>query len=178
MGLKAGLDDLESRKISCVCRNRTPIPRSPAPSPVSVLTTLFRLINLMCCDTDKESNRNPGEVLIRLVFLLHKLYLVSVIPSSPFGVLASDQNSIHEEIMSKLRSGNACCHLVQSLVFRHAIQKYKYQDTGEWRRLHHEELYGLYFSQNTVKPGYNDVGSYDTPSIASDTLQYQLIPHS
>jgi hypothetical protein len=94
-------------------------------------------------------------------------------------VLASDQNSIHEEIMSKLKSGNACCHLVQSLVFRLVIQKYKYQHPGEWRKLHNEELYGLYFSQNTVKPGYttNDVGLYDTSSIASDTLQHQLISH-
>ena len=98
-------------------------------------------------------------------------------PSSPFGVLASNQNSIHEEIMSKLKWGNACCRLVQSLVFRFAIQRYKYQDTGEWRRLHHEEIYGLYFSQNTVNPGYNDIGLYDTPSIESDTLQYQLTPH-
>ena len=73
-------------------------------------------------------------------------------PRSPFGVLASNQNSIHEEIMSKLKSGNACCHLVQSLVFRFATPKYKHQDTGEWRRLHREELYGLYFSQNTVGP--------------------------
>jgi len=98
--------------------------------------------------------------------------------SSPFGVLASNQNSIQEEIMSKLKSENACCRLVHSHVFRFAIQRYKYQDTGEWRRLHHGDLYGLYFSQNTVKPGYNnDVGLYDTPSIASDTLQHQLIPH-
>jgi len=177
VSLTAGLDDLEIRKISCVCRNRTPIPRSLAPSPVTILTLLFRFINLMCFDTDKERDHNPGEELIHLFFLLHKLYLVSVMPSSPFGVLASNQNSIHEEIMSKLKSGNACCCLVRSLVFRFAIQRYKYQDTGEWRRLHHEELYGLYFSQNTVKPGYNDVGLYDTPSIASDTPQYQLIPH-
>jgi hypothetical protein len=86
-------------------------------------------------------------------------------PSSPFGVLASNQNSIHEEIKSKLKSGNTCCHFVQSLVFRLAIQKYKYQDTREWRKLHNEELYGLYFSQNTVGPGYNDVGLYDTSPI-------------
>jgi len=28
-----------------------------------------------------------------------------------------------------------------------------------------------------VEPGYNDTGLYDTSSIASNILQYQLIPH-
>jgi hypothetical protein len=32
-------------------------------------------------------------------------------------------------------------------------------------------------SLNTVKPGYNDIGLRDTPSITSDILWYQLIPH-
>jgi hypothetical protein len=30
---------------------------------------------------------------------------------------------------------------------------------------------------NTVEPGYNDVGLCETPSKASDILWYQLIPH-
>jgi hypothetical protein len=30
---------------------------------------------------------------------------------------------------------------------------------------------------NTVEPGYNDIGLYDTSSTASDILWYQLIPH-
>jgi hypothetical protein len=30
---------------------------------------------------------------------------------------------------------------------------------------------------NTVKPGYNDIGLYDTSPTASDILWYQLIPH-
>jgi hypothetical protein len=29
---------------------------------------------------------------------------------------------------------------------------------------------------NTVEPGYNDIGLYDTSPIASDILWYQLIP--
>jgi hypothetical protein len=29
----------------------------------------------------------------------------------------------------------------------------------------------------TVEPGYNDIGLYDTSSITSDILWYQLIPH-
>ena len=28
---------------------------------------------------------------------------------------------------------------------------------------------------NTVEPGYNDIGLYDTPYIALDILWYQLI---
>ena len=30
---------------------------------------------------------------------------------------------------------------------------------------------------NTVEPGYNDNGFYDTPLLASDILWYQLIRH-
>jgi hypothetical protein len=31
--------------------------------------------------------------------------------------------------------------------------------------------------RNTVEPGYNDIDVYNTSSIASDILWYQLIPH-
>jgi hypothetical protein len=31
--------------------------------------------------------------------------------------------------------------------------------------------------KNTVEPGYNDIGLYDTSPIASDFLPYQLIPY-
>jgi hypothetical protein len=31
-------------------------------------------------------------------------------------------------------------------------------------------------SQNTDKPGYNDIGLYDISATASDILWYQLIP--
>jgi len=67
----------------------------------------------------------------------------------------------------------------ENRVLRRIFGPLRYEVTGEWRNLHNEELYGLYFSQNTVKPGYttNDVGLYDTSSVASDTLQYQLIPN-
>jgi len=30
---------------------------------------------------------------------------------------------------------------------------------------------------NTVEPGYNDIGLYDTSSITSDILWHQLIPY-
>jgi hypothetical protein len=32
-------------------------------------------------------------------------------------------------------------------------------------------------TQITVEPGYNDIGLYDTSSITSDILWYQLIRH-
>jgi hypothetical protein len=39
------------------------------------------------------------------------------------GATLTNQNSIHEEIMSRLKSGNACYYLVQNLVFQFDIQK-------------------------------------------------------
>jgi len=45
------------------------------------------------------------------------------------GTTLTNQNSIPEEIKSRLRSGNACYHSVHNLlVFQVAIQKFKYQD--------------------------------------------------
>jgi hypothetical protein len=40
-------------------------------------------------------------------------------------ITVTNQNSIREEIKRKLKSGNACYHSVQKLVFEFAIQKYK-----------------------------------------------------
>ena len=105
-------------------------------------TVQLPLISVFACNLHKKRTFSPSAI-IRQLFLLfvyvfvfvHKLYLVSLKPSSAFGVLASDQNSIHEEIMSKLKSGNACCHLVRSLVFRLVIQKYKYSKTCLKRNL-------------------------------------------
>jgi hypothetical protein len=36
---------------------------------------------------------------------------------------ASSQNSIHEEIMSRLNLGNPFCHSVQNLLFSHLLSK-------------------------------------------------------
>jgi len=46
------------------------------------------------------------------------------------GTALTNRHFIAEEIKSRLRSGNACCHLVQNLffVFQVAIQKFKDQD--------------------------------------------------
>jgi hypothetical protein len=48
--------------------------------------------------------------------------------------------------------------------------------------LNKEKTTEFYLKQNpdnvyTVEPGYNDISVYDTSSIASDILLYQLIPH-
>jgi hypothetical protein len=41
------------------------------------------------------------------------------------GTTITDQNCIHEEIKSRLNSGNACYHSVQSLVIPPAVQECK-----------------------------------------------------
>ena len=41
------------------------------------------------------------------------------------GTTVTNQNSIQLEIKSRLKSGNACYHSVQNLVFQFAIQKFK-----------------------------------------------------
>ena len=113
------------------------------------------------------------------------------------GTTLINQNSIHEEIKSRLKSGNACSHSVQNLLysrFQSKILKIKVcrniilpvvlyecetesltmkkerrlrvsenrvlrrifgsrrdEVTGEWRKLHNEELNDLYPSQNIVR---------------------------
>jgi hypothetical protein len=107
-----------------------------------------------------------------------------------------NRNSIHEEIKSKLKSENACCHSVQKLlssrllsrntkirvyrtiilpvvlygcetwtltpreeqrlsvfenrVMRRIFGNRRDRATGEWRRLHNEELNNLYSSGNII----------------------------
>jgi hypothetical protein len=39
------------------------------------------------------------------------------------GTTLTDQNCMHEEIESRLNSGNACCHSVQSLFFSHLLSR-------------------------------------------------------
>ena len=113
------------------------------------------------------------------------------------GIILTYQNSIAEEIKSRLRSGNACYHSVQNLlssrllsknlkikiyiiiilpvvlygcetwsltmreerkprvfenmVLRRIFGPRREKITGEWRRLHNEELNDLYSSSNIVR---------------------------
>jgi hypothetical protein len=113
------------------------------------------------------------------------------------GTTLTDQNCMKEEIKSRLNSGNACYHSVQSLLSSRLLSRnvkvkiyktiilpvvlYGYatwsltlreehrlrvsenrvlrrifgpkrdEVTGEWRKLHNEELHILYFSSNIIR---------------------------
>jgi hypothetical protein len=54
---------------------------------------------------------------------------------------------------------------IKACVTRHILSYYPFTN---WRYL---------IVLITVEPGYNDMGLYDTSSIAPDDLRYQLIPH-
>jgi hypothetical protein len=112
------------------------------------------------------------------------------------GTTLTDQNFIHEEIKSRLNSGNACYHSVQSLlsssllsrnvkvriyktiilpvvlygcetwsltlreghrlrvfenrVLRRIFGPKRDEVTGEWRKMHNEELHNLYSSPDII----------------------------
>jgi hypothetical protein len=113
------------------------------------------------------------------------------------GTTLTDQNCVHEEIKSRLNSGNACYHSVQSLlsscllfrnvkvkiyrtvilpvglygcetwsltlreehrlrvfenrVLRRIFVPKRDEVTGEWRKLHIEELHNLYSSPDIIR---------------------------
>jgi hypothetical protein len=105
------------------------------------------------------------------------------------GTALTDQNCIHEEIKSRLNSGNACYHSVQSLLLsrllpstiilpvvlygcetwsltlreEHGLRVFENrvlsrifgrkrdEVTGEWRKMHNEELHNLYSSPDIIR---------------------------
>jgi len=113
------------------------------------------------------------------------------------GTTLTNQNSVQEEIKSRLKSGNACCHTVQNIfsssflsknlkinifrttvfrvvlygcetwslkfrkerrmrlfenrVLRRIFGSKNYEMTGEWRKLHSEELNDFYCSPTVVR---------------------------
>ena len=129
----------------------------------------------------------------------HPIYKYYETPQwfSPLSLPRTDPNIVQEEIKSRLRSGNACYHSVQSLlssrllpknlktkIYRNIISPVVFygcearsltareerklrvfenmvltrifgprrdEVTGEWRRLHKEELNGLYASPNMIR---------------------------
>jgi hypothetical protein len=46
----------------------------------------------------------------------------------------------------------------------------------QWGHLLETKFYFAWENESAVEPGYNYIGLYDTSSIASDILWYQLIP--
>jgi hypothetical protein len=139
---------------------------------------------VMCRDRNAGQNRNIQIVNESFETVEQFKYL---------GTTLTNQNSIHEEIKSRLKSGNACYHSVQNLLSSSLLSKSvkikiyrtiilpavlcgcetwsltlreecrlrgfenkvlrrmfgpKWDEmTGEWRRLHKEELYALFFYQ-------------------------------
>ena len=110
------------------------------------------------------------------------------------GTALTNQNSIQEEIKSRLKSGNACCHSVQNLLSssllsknlkikiysaiilpvvlygcetwsrtsreesrlrviedRRMFEPRRDEVTGEWRKLHNEQLNDLHCSSSIVR---------------------------
>ena len=62
--------------------------------------------------------RCMGEFDVRV-----SVYRVKVLKIKPTGTTLTDQNSIQEEIKSRLKSENACYYLVQNLVSSRLLSK-------------------------------------------------------
>jgi hypothetical protein len=65
------------------------------------------------------------------------------------GITLADLNCIHEEIKSRLNSGNACYYSVQSL--RRIFGSKRDEVTGEWGKLHSEEVHNLCSSPDIIR---------------------------
>ena len=146
------------------------------------LSSRFRIMFLLLQTLAARSTPNP----------LNIPYFILLFP-----VTLTNQNSIQEEIKSRLKSGNACYHSVQNLlsssllsknlkikiyrtvilpvvmygcktwtltlkeerrlgvfqnrVLRRIFGHKRDEVTGEWRKLHNEEIKGLYSSSNIIR---------------------------
>jgi hypothetical protein len=69
---------------------------------------------IMSCDLNSGQNHN-----IRIT----NESFENVAKFKYFGVTLTNQNDIHDEIKSRLNSGNACCHSVQNLLSSHLMSK-------------------------------------------------------
>ncbi|KAJ9580787.1 hypothetical protein L9F63_024039, partial [Diploptera punctata] len=80
------------------------------------------------------------------------------------GTIITNKNEMHKEIKHRLNSGNACYYALQRLlmeerglqvfenkVLRKIFGPKRDEQTGEWRRLHNNELHGLYRKPDTIK---------------------------
>jgi hypothetical protein len=69
-----------------------------------------------------------GSRIIQERITAHRLIINSFERVEQFkylGTTLTNQNSFHEEIKSRLKSGNACYHSMQNLVFQFTMQKRK-----------------------------------------------------
>jgi hypothetical protein len=63
----------------------------------------------------------------------------------------TNQNLIQMEIKRRLNSGNPCYHSDQNTMLRRIFRSKRNEVTGEWRKLHKEELHDLYSSPSTIR---------------------------
>jgi hypothetical protein len=74
--------------------------------------------NYMVMSRDQNSGRSYGTTV-------HNSFFARVVELKYLGTTLANQNSIQEEIKSRLKSGNACCHSVQNLLSYSLLTKNK-----------------------------------------------------
>jgi hypothetical protein len=67
--------------------------------------------------------------------------------------------------------------LLKSVFSKNIVYFKRQKAVGNWKNGVVKTLKLLTCTRYIVEPSYNDIGLYDTSSIASDILWYQLIPH-
>ena len=96
-----------------------------------LLVDLFKIFGSCCEEAGQEANSDTAEYIVmsrdQNATRSHSINIdyISFERFQIFGKNLTNSNSIQEEIKSRLKSGNACYHSVQSFVFHFAIQKFK-----------------------------------------------------